>query len=310
MVKCLAKELSRFEGAKLQKIRELRPEVWEFEFYMEKKRERILITPRGIFKAGERMRARTPTPFTMLLRKKLMGKRLNEVRAVQGERIIRMLFGDVALYIELFRDGNLVLVERDKIIGVLRKGAWRHRTLKVGCTYQLPPKRGTDVEELTLEGFMELLRKKKIFTINFPPKVLDHLLSTLGPERTFEFLKEVIGKCEGTYIFENVLIPFKVEGAKPVANGALIPPLIEVEEESEEERIRKMIEEKMQEYERKAKEYREIAEKIAKRAGEIDQKLEEIRRLLRSGVSKDEIEKKLGVRLNLKSRKVVLVLDS
>ena len=42
----------------------------------------------------------------------------------------------------------------------------------------------------------------------------------------------------------------------------------------------------------------------------IEKVLEEVRKLIRSGVPKEEIEKRLKIKLDLKQRKVLLFLDS
>tara|TARA_Y100001934_G_scaffold7934_1_gene10655 strand:+ start:392 stop:2302 length:1911 start_codon:yes stop_codon:yes gene_type:complete len=80
----------------------------------------------------------------MVLRKHLNNSRLIDVEQLGFDRVIRLTFehggGRLALIIELFRDGNVLLLdENDVIIQPLTHAKYASRTLKKGVAYTAPP---------------------------------------------------------------------------------------------------------------------------------------------------------------------------
>ena len=98
-----------------------------------------------------------PSPFAMLLRKHLGNSRLVEVEQVGFDRVLILTFehggGRLKLVIELFRDGNVLLLDdEDVIIQPLTHVKYASRSLKRGEQYIPPPEtvdpRGLDRAEL------------------------------------------------------------------------------------------------------------------------------------------------------------------
>ncbi len=98
-----------------------------------------------------------PSPFAMVLRKHLSNSRLVEVEQVGFDRVVILTFehggGRLKLVIELFRDGNVLLLdENDVIIQPLTHAKYASRSLKRGEPYLAPPEtvdpRGLAREEL------------------------------------------------------------------------------------------------------------------------------------------------------------------
>lgn len=87
-----------------------------------------------------------PPPFCMLLRKHVLGRRLDQAEAVPGERLILLRFGRagterprVDLAVELTgRSGNVVLVVDGQVAGHLRTPG-EARGLRIHEPYVLPP---------------------------------------------------------------------------------------------------------------------------------------------------------------------------
>jgi len=80
----------------------------------------------------------------MVMRKHLNNSRLVGVEQLGFDRVIRLIFehggGRLGLIIELFRDGNVVLLdENDVIIQPLTHAKYASRTLKKGVAYTPPP---------------------------------------------------------------------------------------------------------------------------------------------------------------------------
>ncbi len=85
-----------------------------------------------------------PSQFAMILRKNLNNSRLVEVEQFGFDRVIRMRFehgrGRLSLVIEMFRDGNVLLLDGDDvIIRPLTHAKYASRSLKQGVPYRPPP---------------------------------------------------------------------------------------------------------------------------------------------------------------------------
>ena len=102
----------------------------------------------------------TPPPFAMVLRKHLKNARLLAIEQIGADRILKFTFdskfGPRALYIEMFQNGNILLVdEHEIIIQALTSTTYAGRTLKKGHVYEcpLPP---VDPRQLDEKRFREL----------------------------------------------------------------------------------------------------------------------------------------------------------
>ena len=85
-----------------------------------------------------------PSSFSMLLRKHLMNSRLVDVKQHAFDRILTLDFetrdGIKSLVIEMFRDGNVLLLDSEGvIIQPLTNVKYAKRILKRGETYEFPP---------------------------------------------------------------------------------------------------------------------------------------------------------------------------
>ena len=90
----------------------------------------------------------TPPSFAMVLRKHLKNARLTKVEQVGFDRVLMFRFdtkhGQRSLSVELFRNGNVILMdENDVIIQPLTHASYSGRTIKKGETYVPPPARLT-----------------------------------------------------------------------------------------------------------------------------------------------------------------------
>lgn len=80
----------------------------------------------------------TATSFCMKLRKHLDGRRLAAATQLGFDRIVRLDFDETSLILELF-DGNILLLESEKILAALHPRDWKTRSLKPGAIYSPPP---------------------------------------------------------------------------------------------------------------------------------------------------------------------------
>ena len=103
-----------------------------------------------------------PAPFARVLRKVLTNARLKAVEQVGFDRVLRFIFenshGIFHLYVEVFRDGNIILTDgEDMIIQPLTHASYADRTLKKGVQYS-PPPAAQNPYELDFDSFSQLMK--------------------------------------------------------------------------------------------------------------------------------------------------------
>lgn len=86
-----------------------------------------------------------PTSFVMNLRKHLANGWIDHVRQHGFDRIVELVSdrkeGRYVLVVELFAEGNVVLVKDDRIVTPLRAESWAHRQVRPGAEWVPPPAR-------------------------------------------------------------------------------------------------------------------------------------------------------------------------
>ena len=107
-----------------------------------------------------------PAPFAMLLRKHLTNARIEEVTQIGFDRAISIVFdakmGKRELIIECFRNGNLILLDENRIIiAPLTHTKIGGRIIKKGFAYE-PPKGAINPYNLTIEELQEIFAKSDL----------------------------------------------------------------------------------------------------------------------------------------------------
>lgn len=161
-IKYVVDELQSLIGARIDKIYHDGNEI----------RIKLHVTGEGrkdlLIEAGKRIHLTTyikeapkePSSFTMLLRKHLSGKRLEGIEQHDFDRIVKLKTGEATLIAELFRKGNVILLNAEnKIIGALRYEEFKDRAIKPGREYKLPPARESPIE-VSFERFKELIQEE------------------------------------------------------------------------------------------------------------------------------------------------------
>ena len=81
--------------------------------------------------------------FVQKVRKLIKKSRIESIQQINGDRILSISFirkeEKITLIFEMFHKGNIVLCSDNKILSVMRKQKFRHRSLESGLTYQSPP---------------------------------------------------------------------------------------------------------------------------------------------------------------------------
>ncbi|MBW2967472.1 NFACT family protein [Candidatus Woesearchaeota archaeon] len=164
----LLKEFQQLVGAKVEQIYQLERSEFTFQFHVPGKGKRILRIMRGsmmYLASAKGQTPQTPPGFCLFLRRKLKNARLRSVTQMGFERIVEILFetkdAKFRLVIEMFSKGNIILCdEQGTILSLLEQQEWKGRTLKPRQVY-LPPERGVDLKELSLDAVREMLTKSE-----------------------------------------------------------------------------------------------------------------------------------------------------
>ena len=113
----------------------------------------------------DRPMPQTPPPFAMVLRKYLKNARLTAVRQLGFDRVLALdfdtKFGAMHLYVEVFREGNIILVDDEGIIiQPLTHAKYSGRILKKGVQYSPPPP-AIDPHDLDEASLSEIFAKSE-----------------------------------------------------------------------------------------------------------------------------------------------------
>jgi predicted ribosome quality control (RQC) complex YloA/Tae2 family protein len=102
-----------------------------------------------------------PTSFVMQLRKHLANAFVDDVRQHGFDRIVEIVSnrkdGVYVLVVELFADGNVILVKDDRILTPLMHQSWASREVRPGAEWVPPPARA-DPATLDRDGFLAKVR--------------------------------------------------------------------------------------------------------------------------------------------------------
>lgn len=146
-LRAVARELNALSGAYVKKAYMPHYEQIVLRINPKEVEQRDLVLVRGqrIYTSKrDRPMPQTPPPFAMMLRKHLRNARLTGVEQMGFDRVLVFHFdtknGERHMYVEVFRDGNIILTdENDTIIQPLTHASYAGRTLKKGLPYTPPP---------------------------------------------------------------------------------------------------------------------------------------------------------------------------
>jgi len=89
-----------------------------------------------------------PSVFVMFLRKRFSGRRIKNVYQLNFDRIVIFETQDgYSLILELFGDGNIIIVKDGIIERAYLEREWRHRSIRRGIEYTPPPQALNPLEE-------------------------------------------------------------------------------------------------------------------------------------------------------------------
>lgn len=123
----------------------------------------LMVSTKGIWITNKKYKQVEDTQFANVISREIVRAKINSVSQPGSERILFLHFvgrDDKVriLVVEIFGKGNFILCDETmKIIWILNSVEVRHRTLKIGWQYTLPPSRGEDVLQISLESMTKNL---------------------------------------------------------------------------------------------------------------------------------------------------------
>jgi predicted ribosome quality control (RQC) complex YloA/Tae2 family protein len=117
----------------------------------------LMISTKGIWFTNQKYRPVEENQFVSVLSREIERAKINSVSQPGSERIYFIQFvnrddKERKLIVEIFGKGNIILCdESNRILWILLPVEVRHRTLKIGSEYILPPIRGEDVLKISLD---------------------------------------------------------------------------------------------------------------------------------------------------------------
>ena len=118
----------------------------------------LIVSTKGIWITSKKYKQMEDNQLLSILGREIERAKINSVSQPGSERIFFLHFinkdnKERKLVIEIFGKGNIILCDESmKILWILNPVEVRHRILKTGLEYVLPPNRGEDVFQITLEG--------------------------------------------------------------------------------------------------------------------------------------------------------------
>jgi predicted ribosome quality control (RQC) complex YloA/Tae2 family protein len=117
----------------------------------------LMISTKGIWFTNQKYRQVEENQFVNVLSREIERAKISSVSQPGSERIFFIHFvnrddKERKLIVEIFGKGNIILCDESmKILWILLPVEVRHRTLKIGSEYIMPPNRGEDVLKISLD---------------------------------------------------------------------------------------------------------------------------------------------------------------
>ncbi|HET8847859.1 MAG TPA: NFACT family protein, partial [Nitrososphaeraceae archaeon] len=170
----------------------------------------LMVSTEGIWITNKKYKQVEETQFVSVISREIERAKITSVSQPGSERIYFLHFvgrDDKVriLIVEIFGKGNFVLCDESmKMIWILNSVEVRHRTLKIGSQYALPPSRGEDVLKITLESMTKNLSQ-------VPENI--EVLKWLGKSTSLprKYVEQIISESEINTKFANQLSNKEIE---------------------------------------------------------------------------------------------------
>lgn len=187
-------------GSFIKKVHQTGSNEFVLQIYRSdlKRRDLLISLSKGIA-FFDQVRPEAPSNLSMMLRKILVDRKILSVSQVNFDRVVRFdLSGGIQIVLELFREGNVVLIKDGIIEYAFNPREWKNRKIVRGSPYTPP----VAVNPLTmdLDGFRKIISESKASIVQTLATRLN-----LGGEFAEEILHRMgEDKNCGASAFENV----------------------------------------------------------------------------------------------------------
>lgn len=268
-------------SSKIQKIKQISQNTFLFELYKQKKRQYLVLSDRTLFLTDKSYEHRLVSNLYQVIKKHILGQIIEDVRQHEFDRIVEIETRDYLIIIELFGNGNIILVNKPdrKVITALIKRSWRDRSILSKREYQYPPYR-VNPFKLNQSELEKLFGEKEVVRVlavdlGFGGEIARKICRKIGVDtgsnkinvsKIYKFLKNINREFEELKdINEQLKNEFKKDLTK-------IKELIRVDEKYD--RIKKAQEEALKKWQEKEILYRKIGKLMYERYEEVKKQLD------------------------------------
>jgi predicted ribosome quality control (RQC) complex YloA/Tae2 family protein len=158
-------------GAFVSRIQSIGEKKFKFKLSTKQGSQELVLLPHFVYLTQYRIPSSEQNlSFVQLLRKHIQGKKILSVSQKGWDRILVLEFGELKLVLELFADGNIVLLDaQQKTVACLVNEEWKDRVIRRGKPYSFPASKPVP-SDFSEEKFLETLKKN-------PKKIVSALVS-------------------------------------------------------------------------------------------------------------------------------------
>lgn len=335
----LVSELQVLLNGKIDKIFQPAKTELVLQFHVPNLGKKLLRVVAGKFMylTDFKVSADKPPGFCMQLRKYLQGARLRTLEQKGFERVVELVFEQkenesVSLIIELFGQGNILLVKNRTIVMALLPKIWKDRTLKVGEEYIYPEKdynlldfRIDDLKQMLKESDKESVVKALAIDLGLGGVYAEDICAEAGvnkdkPPKEVENVETIFKAIERLkkerprgFVYKNNVVPYELlqykslehkefgtynEALDDVLAGELKAEVLSKQTEAydkESDKINMIIKNQkntLVSFEKKENEARQKAELIYSNYQDVKAIIDQIKRATEK-IGWDEVKKKL-----------------
>jgi len=99
-------------NSKIQKIKQISDNTFSFELYKQKKRKYLILSGKTIFLSDNSYESQVLNNLGQILRKRVTGQAIIDIQQHEFDRVVEIETNDYLLILELFGNGNLILVNK------------------------------------------------------------------------------------------------------------------------------------------------------------------------------------------------------
>lgn len=291
-------------NSKIQKIKQISDSAFSFELYKQKKRKYLILSGKTIFLSDNSYESQVLNNLGQILRKRVTGQAIIDIQQHEFDRVVEIETNDYLLILELFGNGNLILVNKDRqIISALKIRSWKTRSLRPKREYRYPPSR-VNPFKLTVSELKKYFGQKEIVKVlaiylGFGGELSEQICEKVGiaknskkidVKKLYKFIQNIDKEFKE---LKNINDKLK----KRFENETKIKKE-ETKEIKRLNRIKKRQEEALKKWQQKEKEYRKIGKLLYEKYEEVKKQLDSRKKKIEIDSSTIDVDPRKSVQKN------------